>query len=474
MADLVIKNGRVVTSGGLIYGGLAIEGEKIVRVGGDASLPQARRVINAEGNFVVPGLIDPHVHMSSEEDASLEEGIQQNWPVETDGAIHGGVTTLGHFVGKPKAALVPLLEKTISYGERFSRIDFFCHAFVLDQDRLAEYPELCRRGVTSFKHLFNAYKPREGEKLASMLGGPSDEGMLFRSLEFAARYGYPAICMVHCEEIDIIEVLENRLRQAGRTDLLAWTEARPNFTEAMRIVHAMEIAKAVGAPLYIVHISSAEGVDLVTEARRQGHRIWGETGPSWLTHTGEMETEIGGWGKVNPPLRYSRDCERLWRGILDGGITNIGTDHGMGGRTRLKKEGGKGKHNNIWDSRPGIRGGMEHMLPSMMTYGVLAGRISIEDLVRVCSTNTARAFGLYPRKGVLAPGSDADIVLVDPNKEVTIDKDFYHCLCEVSIYGGWKVKGLARTTILRGQVMMEDYETVGAPGKGRYVPCRAY
>ncbi len=474
MANLIIRNGRVVMPSGLIYGGLAIEGEKIIYVGSDAYLPQGRRVIDANGGFVIPGLIDPHVHMGSEEDPSIEEGIEQNWPVETDGALHGGVTAFGHFIGKVNEPLVPILEKTISFGQGFSHIDFFCHAFILAKECLMEYPELCSRGVTSFKHFFNAYKPREGEKFAAWVGGPSDEGMLFRSLEFTAKYGYPAICMVHCEEIDIIELLEERLRGAGRSDLLAWTEARPNFVEYMRIVHAYEIAKAVGAPLYVVHISSAEGVDLVTEARRRGYRIWGETGPSWLTHTGEMEAEIGGWGKVNPSLKYRRDCDRLWQGVLDGGITNIGTDHGTGGRTVVTKGGGKSKHNNIWHGRPGIRGGMEHMLPVMMTFGVLAGRISIEDMVRVCSTNTAKVFGLYPRKGVLAPGSDADVVLVDPNKEVVIDKNFYHCLCEVSIYEGWKVRGLARTTIIRGQVMMEDYQTVGVPGQGRYVPCRAY
>lgn len=144
------------------------------------------------------------------------------------------------------------------------------------------------------------------------------------------------------------------------------------------------------------------------------------------------------------------------------------------GRSAVSKERSTGKHNNIWDSRPGVRGGMEHMLPVMMTHGVRAGRISIEDLVRICSTNTAKAFGLYPRKGVLAPGADADIVLVDPDKEAVVDKDFYHCLCEVSIYEGWKMKGMARTTILRGEVMMDDYEMVGKPGYGRFLPCRAY
>jgi dihydropyrimidinase/dihydroorotase len=187
-----------------------------------------------------------------------------------------------------------------------------------------------------------------------------------------------------------------------------------------------------------------------------------------------MEAEIGCWGKVNPSLKYRRDNERLWRGILDGGITNLGNDHGTGGRAIAFKQARGGKHNNIWNSRPGIRGGFEHMLPVMITFGVNAGRITIEDLVRVCSTNTAKVFGLYPKKGVIACGSDADLVLVDLDKEATINKDFYHCLCEVSIYDGWKVKGMARTVLVRGEVMMEDYQTIGKPGQGRYVPSRAH
>jgi len=472
MADLVIRNGRVVTPAGVIYGGVAVEGEQITHVGSDSSLPWGERLIDAEGGFVIPGLIDPHVHMGSEEDKSLEEGLRNNLPVETDGALHGGVTTFGHFIGIKGEPILPRVETTIKLGERFSYVNFFFHAFIMDEIHLAEQSELYWRGVTSFKHLFTAYKPREGASGLSWMG-PADEGMLFRTLEFTAKQGYPGLSMVHCEEADIFNILEERLQQAGRNDLAAWTESHPNFVEYIRIIHAFEIAKAVGAPLYVVHISTAEGADLVSQARSQGYPFWGETCPQYLTHTGEMEAEIGGWGKVKPALKYARDNERLWRGIRDGGVTNIGTDHGTGGRTVATREKGKGKHNSIWYHRVGIRGGLEHMLPVLMTYGVHSGRITIEDMVRVGATNTAKAFGLYPRKGVISPGSEADMVIVDPDKEAIIDKDFYHCLCEVSIYEGWPVKGMARTTLVRGEVMMEDYQTIGKPGQGRYVPGQA-
>jgi len=474
MVDLVIKNGQVITPSGMIYGGVAVLGDKITHVGSDKSLPPGKRVIDAEMNFVTPGLIDPHVHMGSEEDISLEDGLQGFLTQETEGALHGGITTFGHFVGGKGVALVPALETTISVGEMNSLIDFMCHAFVMDENHLEEQPQLYRRGVTSFKHFFHAHKPGKDQKAIDWLSGSIDAGMLFRSLEFIAKCGYPCIGLVHCEEADITSVLEDRLREAGMNDLGAWTESHPSFTELMRIVHAFEIAKAVGANLYIVHISSAEGVNFVSQRRREGYPIWGETAPHYLTHSADMEEEVGCWGKVINPLRYSMDKRRLWLGILDGGITNIGTDHGTGGRTVTSKERGGGKYNNIWGARIGIRGGLEHMLPVMMTFGVHTGKISIEDLVKICSTNTAKAFGLYPKKGTLTPGSDADIVIIDPKKEITVDKDFYHCLCEVSIYEGYQFKGMARWTLVRGKVMLENYETVGSPGWGKFIPRGSY
>ncbi len=466
--DLVIKNGRVVTPGGMLAGGVAIDGETIVAVGPDATLPGARRTLDARGQYVLPGLIDAHVHMGSEEDASIEEGLAQNMPVETDGALHGGVTTFAHFVGQRHEPLVPNIRTTIREGNRWSRVDFFLHAIMSAEGHFTEQAEVYGLGVTSFKHFFNAYKARPTEGL-TWLGGPSDSGMLFRSLKFCARQGAPAIVIVHAEDIDLIAMLEDELRAAGRRDLAAWSEARPNVAEATRVHLAIELAREAGAPVYIAHLSTAEAADLVAAARRDGRPVWSEVTPHHLTHTGDMEAEIGCWGKVNPPLRARTDCERLWRAFHDGGVTCLGSDHGTGGRTRVTKQGGGDKHGNIWAARSGNRGGLEHFLPVMMTFGVHAGRISIEDLARIGATNPAQVFGLAPRKGALTPGADADIVLVDPEREVRVDDRFYHCLCEVSVYQGWTFKGMATTTIVRGRVMMEDGETVGKPGWGRYV-----
>lgn len=469
MADLVIKNGKVITPQGVIYGGVATEDGRIVSVGANSQLPHSKRVIDAQENFVIPGLIDAHVHYGAGVDLPLEEAMEVQFPLMTRGAVHGGVTTIGQFVTTPVGtSLVAAWDITTKAGNRQSYIDYFLHACVVDQNHVAEEEELHRRGTTSFKHFFNPYKPPDG----SGKFRPCDEGTLFRSFELIAKRGYPALGMVHCEEMDIIFVLQERLQKADRKDLAALTESRPNFVEAMRISHALNIAKAAKCPLYIVHISTAEGAEIVAQARREGFPIYTETFPHYLTHTAEMEKEIGCWGKINPPLRYPKDIDAMWHYMRTGDIGHFGTDCSAG--SIATKENGGGKHNNIWNSRNGICGGSEHMLPVLMTFGVHAGRISMEDLVRICCYNNARVFGLYPRKGVLSPGSDADITIIDPNKEAVISPKFYHTMGDYTIYDGWKIKGMARTTIVRGQVMMEEYETVGKPGWGHYLPCLPY
>jgi dihydropyrimidinase/dihydroorotase len=467
--DLVIRNGRVVTPAGVIGGGVAIDGERIVAVGADATLPPARRAIDAREQYVLPGLIDAHVHMGSEEDASIAEGLARNMPGETDGALHGGVTTFAHFVGQRNEPLLPNIETTVREGNRWSRTDYFFHAIVSTEAHYAELPAVWERGVTSFKHFFNAYKPRPTEGL-SWLGGPSDAGMVLRSLRFCAARGAPGICIVHCEDIDIIDVLETELTGAGRVDLGAWSDARPNVAEYSRIAQAIDLAREAGAPIYIAHLSTREGADRVAAARRKGWPVWAEVTPHHLTHTGSMEEEVGCWGKVNPPLRAAADVDRLWRAFHDGGVTCLGSDHGTGGRTHATKAKGGPKHGNIWQARSGNRGGLEHFLPVLMTFGVHAGRISIEDVARVGASNTAKVFGLYPRKGALLPGADADVIVVDPDREAVVDERFYHCLAETSVYHGYRFRGMARTAVVRGRVMMDDYETVGEPGWGRYLP----
>jgi len=469
--DLVVRNGWVVSESGRFLGGVAVRGERIVAVGPDDALPDAARTIDAAGQFIIPGLIDAHVHMSSEEDPTIADALEANLPVETDGMIHGGVTTFGTFIAAASDELVGAVNDSIAGLDRWSRVDSFGHAVVRDEETLDVIPEVWSRGVTSFKHFYNAYRRRghEDPGLATLYR-PVENDVLMRSMQLIQSLGQPGVAMVHAEDIDIISVAEAEVAATGRRDLKAWSDSRPSMAEFLRVGQAIELSRYTGCPLYVVHMSTREACAMVGEARRDGLQIWSEVGPHWLTHHSGMEDEIGCWGKVNAPLRSPADNEALWRGFHADAVTCLGTDHGTGGRTRETKEKGGGKHDNIWAARPGIKGGSEHMLPAMMTYGVHTGRISMEDLVRTGAATTARVFGLYPRKGVLAPGADADIVIVDPERTATVDDDFYRGLCEVSIYDGHQFRGMARTTIVRGRVQMEDYETVLEPGDGRYQP----
>jgi len=335
------------------------------------------------------------------------------------------------------------------------------------EEHVDEIPNLANAlGCWSFKHFFNANKSRYPTDTLAQHPGV-EIPLLFRSLEIIAGLGPPAIGMVHCEDQDIIWLLEDRLKAAGRNDLRAWAEARPGWIEALRMRIAYDIARAVGAPLYCVHVAAAEGVDILAEARRAGYPFWAETCPHYLTHTADMEDEIGCWGRVNTAIKFDSDRDRLWEGIKDGSISNMGTDHGS--FMREVKENGGGQHNNIWNAKSSIASGMEHLLPVLMTYGVHAGRIDIEDLVRVACKNNASAFGLYPRKGTLRVGSDADIVLVDPEREVTVTPDFYHGQPDWSIYYGHTFKGLPHFVTLRGKVVVEEREALEQPSSGTYL-----
>lgn len=464
--SLVIKNGRVVTPAGIIYGGVAVQDEKIVFVGADAALPAGHREIDARGCFVIPGLIDPHVHLGlSYRPGTTLEKWRDDFETESEGAIHGGVTTLLSHWRYPGSYLDEV-DRIIGWGNEKSRIDFNLHPVIGTDTHLADMPQLCAKGITSFKFYYTAYREVPGFPAAN-------EATLLRAFSFLGSYGYPAVGLVHAEDIDVALTLTEKVRATGRRDLAAWTLSRPALAEIIRMFSAIEIAKATGSALYFAHVTTARGAEMIKQARAEGWPVWAEVQPCFLTHTMDDEETIGSWGKINPSLKSDSDRQRLWRGLRDGSVTNVGTDHLNWFKSDKEVHGEK--YQAVWENLAGFPNGMEGMLPVLMTAGVHENRITIEELVRVTSTNTAQVFGLYPRKGVLAPGSDADIVIVDPDKQALVDENFYHGqVRDWSLYWGWKMRGLATLTVLRGQVMMEGGETVGPSGHGRFVPCRAY
>lgn len=460
MVDLVIKNGMVVTPQGMIRGGLAVQEGHILQVGSDASLPEAKEVVDAHGLIVFPGLVDPHTHIGlglAQDEAKFRSDIT----TESASAAVGGVTTIVTTLGmasNPETlkTVIPTLRLCKEIGLKESLIDFKFTVAPFTDALIAEIPQLFAEGVTSFKFPL-VYIGPEGKHFGITW---FDWGLVYRGFEKIAQIGPPAMPMIHAEESAIIEVLTERLKNADRTDLRAWSEARPNICETMHVFACGLIAMEVGSPLYVVHTSAKESVDAIHYLMSKGVRVYGETVIHYLAPI-TKDADIGVIGKVNPPLREMADSERLWRGLAEGTLLAVGSDHCIYNRKDKEEKG-------IWDATPGFSG-TGAILPIMMSQGVHKGRITLEQMAKVCAENPARLFSIYPKKGVLTPGADADIVLIDPDKEWTLGVESLKQGSDFSVWEGWKVKGKAMKTFVRGKLVAENGEPVIKPPHGVFV-----
>lgn len=455
MADLVIQNARVVTPRGVVLGGVAIEGEKIVATGPE--LPPAPQVVDAQGLVALPGLIDPHTHMGigapRGQGRDKFEGDFRGVSVE---AAVGGITTLitTALFGSVRESLLPCLQEARERGERSSLVDFRLTAFMIYPAHIQELPRLLQAGVTSFKFPL-AYRGEEG----AQIGMPGiNWGFVYEAFESLAAH-QPALAMIHAEEADIIESLRERLKRQGRTDLGAWSESRPGICEAMHVLSAGLIARKLGTPLYVVHTSAWESLEAARFLRQQGTKVYVETCPHYLYFT--QDTAPGLWAKVNPPLRDEADREALWQGIAEGTIDTIGSDHCS--YQRSQKEG------DIWGMMPGFPG-LGATLALLVSEGINRGRLSWERLAQLTSENTARLFRLYPRKGALIPGADADIVLVDPDREWVLDARAMDSASDFTIWDGVRVKGKAMKVFLRGRLIVDGGQPMAQAPRGKFIP----
>ena len=457
MEDLKIKNGVVVTPSGTILGGLTVSNEKITQVGSDARLPTAKTEIDAEGNWIIPGHIDPHLHLGQDKEEKFRDQFRSDSISAAIGGITTGMTTCRF--GKTQDYRIPDYQKAKKIGCETSFIDFKLWAFMTSEKHLDEIPGMMKEGLNCYK-LMMGYTREEARQIG--LEGV-DWGYAFRLCEIAGKIGPPALVHVHCEEPEIIHVLRKRLKDRGRNDLAAWTESRPSICEAMHIFDAGLIAKHCGNRLYIVHMSSLDGVDALRYLKAQGVKIFGETCPHYLVL--DRHAESGILAKVNPPLRDRADQEKLWAALADGTLDTIGSDH----VPWTSEEKCLGEDAGIWKGKPGF-GSMGATLAILLSEGVNKGRITMEQLVKVTAENTARVLGIYPRKGVLAPGSDADIVIVDPQKEWVFTAGALQSRTDYTIYEGMTVKGKAVKTFVRGRLIAADGALVADTPSGRYVP----
>ena len=447
LCDLLISNGNIVTPEETFPGFIAVTDGRISAVGKDEAAPAAARVIDADGRHILPGVIDPHAHLGY---MDTLEAVQ----TETRAAACGGVTTLGVYILALQEGLLRQFENFRNTFQNKSFVDGFWHLMVIDALTTSEI-ETCPAevGLTSFKFNMGYKGPH-----ADLIGiTATDDGAVYKGFRMIAEAGPPSIAACHTENIDIHLMLRDELIAQGRNDFAVWNESRPPFVEAECMRRAVYLAKSAGCPLYIPHITIAEGVDIIAEARAEGVAVTGETCPQYLTHNGEEPAQVlldhPACACVNPPLRDKAANARLWEGIADGTIQCVGSDLAP---TTLAMKG-----EDIWNAPMGLGNTSELLLPVLLSEGVNKGRIRLEQVAGICALNPARVFGIYPRKGRLAVGADADIVIVDLDKEVTVKTENLRSMCDWSIYDGWTLKGWPTHTILRGQVIVEE----GEPGE---------
>jgi dihydropyrimidinase len=449
----LIRNGRVVTAVDDYRADVLIEGETVSTIGARLDM-EADKVIDASGKLVIPGGIDPHTHMELPFGGTESS---DDFFTGTRAAAFGGTTTIIDFAVQYKGqALREGLDRWHAKAEGKTAIDYGFHLIVTDMEdeRVPELHQLMDEGVTSFK-LFMAYP---GVFLV-------DDATIFRAMTAAGERG-GLICM-HAENGVVINEIIKRALAEGRTAPKYHALTRPTVAEAEGVHRAIRIAEMAEAPVYIVHLSCADALAQVREARDRGLPAFAETCPQYLFLSLDNydEPDFGGAKYVmTPPLRERWNQAELWKGLRTDDLQVISTDH-CPFCMKEQKELGRGDFSKIPNGAPGV----EHRVPLIYNGGVIENRISLNRFVELTSTAAAKMFGLFPRKGTVAVGSDADIVIFDPEREQTISAATHHMNVDYSAYEGKTIRGVVETVLSRGRVVIEGGEYKGKAGDGRFL-----
>jgi len=456
--DLIIKNGTVVTAGDTQRADVGVADGKVVAVAADLALSGGTRVIDATGKYVFPGGVDTHTHMDMPFGGTVSA---DDFRTGTIAAACGGTTSIVDFCIPAKGqSLAAALEVWHGKAESKAAIDYGFHSVIVElpDERYAELATLPDRGVTSFK-LFMAYK-------GALM---SDDWALVRALRQGRDHG--ALVMVHAENGDAVYLLQQQHLAAGQTAPKYHATSRPPRVEAEATARAIALAETLGAPLYVVHVTCAEALAEIERGRARGVRVLAETCTQYLSFS-EAELDRPGFEGAKyvftPPLRAPHHRDVLWRALANGSLQAVTSDHASFNYVG-QKELGRGDFTKIPNGGPGV----EERL--MVVYqGVVAGRISINRFVELVSAAPARIFGLYPRKGTIAVGSDADLVVWNPDAELTITNAALHHNVDYSLYEGMHVRGLPELVTHRGEVIVDGRQFVGRPGSGRFLPRARY
>jgi len=401
---------------------------------------------SAAGLHVFPGLIDAHVHFG------FGEKITE-YDTETVYAAQGGFTTiLAYFLNNEDYTDVYKREQ--AYARERCRVDYGFHFSTANELHIKELERYVHEyGVTSFKYFMN-FKGEEGRYLG--LDG-TDDGYLYDLLAESARVGRATI-VCHTENIEVVNRLRRRVQAAGGSTLKDWARAKPPFTESEACVRAMYFAEHLNARLYIPHLSTRLALDEVRRWRERYADVFVETCPHYLTHNDD--SDLGSMGKANPPFRDADDVEAMWEGLADGSIDVVASDHCP--RKRATKEKG------LWLASQGFPG-TATILPVLLSEGYHKRGLSLQRIAQVLTSGPAGIFDIAPAKGDIAVGADADLTLVDLERERVVNHAELGSYSDYSLYDGWKLKGWPVATIVRGSPVMEEGRIVGAPGYGRYL-----
>jgi dihydropyrimidinase len=453
--SVLIKGGRIVTAADDYVGDVYAENGTVALIGESIDVT-ADRVIDASGKLVMPGAIDPHTHLEMAFGGTV---TCDDFTSGTVSAAFGGTTTLVDFCMQAPGSTFP--EALANYHEKIERakpvIDVGFHIGVTDLHTGGTLEDLARlpdEGVTSYK-LFMAYKG------AIMV----DDETLFKTMQVAAETG--ALVMVHAENGDAIDVLVKKALAEGKTEPVWHARTRPPITEGEATNRAVQLARVAGAPLYVVHVSCQEAIEPIARARAADWDAWGETCTQYL-FIDETALEQPGFEGAKyvytPPPRPKENQDVLWNAVRTDTLSVISTDH-----CAFLWDGQKTMGRDDFSKIPNGGPGLENRLHMIHEFGVRAGRITLNRMVELLCTNPAKLFGLYPRKGTIAVGSDADIVVFDPEKRHIISSATDHSKSDYNLFEGTEVTGSPEVVLLRGQVLVENDELVASPGVGQFI-----
>ncbi len=461
--DLTLINARIVLpESGEIEGALVVKDGRVAEIGANETVERTGEVIDVEGRHVLPGLIDPHIHYG------LLPPLEERLRAESAFAASGGVTTVIRYFRRPESYLGTFPDQ-VALGSANQYQDFAHHLALFNSDQVAEMGEYMRQfGVTSFKIYMNLkgefgrsflmdLRPEAGDSLETA-DVDFDDGHLYDVFQTAAELGGVRV-NVHAENADIVRRQSALVKGSGIEGLPAWHRARPGNSEALAIQMVGHLSRLFRVPVYFPHIGSVEAIAEMRQVRALGTDYAAETGPQYVAL--DTTSPAGALAKVMPPVRTSTDVAEVWRGIAERVLTCLGSDH-IAYTTEEKNPG------SIWTTRPAF-GGTGLMLSVFLSEGVNRGRMTLQHLAQMGSYATARAFGLYPKKGTLLPGSDGDFVVIDRERAWTVRATDLLSASDFSAYEGQELKGTVVMTGVRGTVVYRDGRMTAEPGLGRYL-----